>query len=79
MTDRVSQLRDESLKAEPWISSERAELMTRFYRDQAAGLSVPVARAKPAPAKPAVKAAAKPAPAKAVVKAPAKPRAAKKA
>jgi len=46
MTDRVSQLRDESLKAEPWMSSERAELMTRFYRDHASGLSVPVARAK---------------------------------
>ena len=46
MTDRVSRLRDESLRAEPWISGERAELMTRFYRDHAAGLSVPVARAK---------------------------------
>jgi formate C-acetyltransferase len=45
MTDRVSRLRDASLKAEPWISGERAELMTRFYRDHAAGLSVPVVRA----------------------------------
>jgi len=46
MTDRVSRLRNESLKAEPWMSGERAELMTRFYRDHAAGWSVPVARAK---------------------------------
>jgi len=45
MTDRVSRLREASLKAEPWMSSERAELMTRFYRDHAAGLSVPVCRA----------------------------------
>ncbi len=45
MTDRVARLRAASLKAQPWLSSERAELMTRFYRNESAGLSVPVRRA----------------------------------
>jgi pyruvate formate-lyase/glycerol dehydratase family glycyl radical enzyme len=46
MTDRVARLREASLTAQPWISSERAELMTRFCRDHAAGLSIPVRRAR---------------------------------
>ena len=32
MTERTSRLREESLAAEPCISSERAELLTEFYR-----------------------------------------------
>ena len=46
MTERVARLREASLTAQPWISSERAELMTRFSRDFAAGASVPVRRAQ---------------------------------
>jgi len=46
MTERVARLREASLNAQPWISGERAELMTRFYREHAAGLSVPVCRAR---------------------------------
>ncbi len=46
MTERVAQLREASLRAEPWLSSERAELMTRFYRQEGRGLSVPVHRAR---------------------------------
>jgi trans-4-hydroxy-L-proline dehydratase len=33
MTERVRQLRQQSLEAVPTLSSERAELMTRFYRE----------------------------------------------
>ncbi len=46
MTERVARLRAASLEAQPFLSSERAELMTRFYRDHAAGLSTPMRRAK---------------------------------
>jgi pyruvate formate-lyase/glycerol dehydratase family glycyl radical enzyme len=46
MTERVARVRAASLGAQPWLSSERAELMTRFYRDEAVGLSTPVRRAK---------------------------------
>jgi len=46
MTERVARLREASLTAQPWISSERAELMTRFYGEFAAGVSVPVRRAQ---------------------------------
>lgn len=45
MTSRVARLRQESLDARPSISSERAELMTTFYRDQTALMSSPMRRA----------------------------------
>jgi formate C-acetyltransferase len=44
MTDRVARLRRESLDARPSISTERAKLMTDFYRCAPAA-SVPVTRA----------------------------------
>jgi len=45
MTDRVSRLRQESLDAAPRISTERAELMTEFYRQDLGPVSAPVRRA----------------------------------
>jgi len=47
MSERVTHLRQQSLEAKPTISSERAELMTKFY-EQSLGqsLSAPVRRAK---------------------------------
>ena len=46
MNDRIRRLREESIKAVPAISLERARLVTRFYRSGLAeGVSVPVARA----------------------------------
>jgi formate C-acetyltransferase len=44
MTGRVEKLRQASLDARPWISMERAELYTAFYRD-APPASTPVLRA----------------------------------
>src|ERR1035438_5531967 len=44
MTERVARLRQASLDAKPWLSLERARLMTQFYR-QAGPLSPPVLRA----------------------------------
>src|SRR5512146_3260494 len=44
MTERVARLRRESLDARPSLSTERAELMTAFYRCAPAA-SVPVTRA----------------------------------
>jgi len=41
MTPRVARLRAESLAARPAISSERAELLTEFYRTGAAGAGSP--------------------------------------
>lgn len=47
ISPRVSQLRENSLKAVEKISAERALLMTQFYKsDEARDLSVPVKRAK---------------------------------
>ncbi len=46
MTERVKRLRDESLKIKPSISSERAELLTEFYREHDGQYSVPVMRAR---------------------------------
>jgi formate C-acetyltransferase len=46
MTDRVRRLREESLRAKPSISAERAELLTRFYRENLGQLPVPVLRAQ---------------------------------
>ena len=46
MTERVQRLRAQSIEARPFLSSERAELMTDFYESDApARHSVPVARA----------------------------------
>ncbi len=46
MNDRIRRLREESLRARPSISPERAELLTEFYASgQAKSKSVPVARA----------------------------------
>jgi formate C-acetyltransferase len=44
MTPRVARLREESLNTRPWLSAERARLMTEFYRDAPAA-SVAVTRA----------------------------------
>lgn len=44
MNERVARLREQSLRARPCISTERAELMTGFYRG-VAGVSAPVCRA----------------------------------
>ncbi|HYG57959.1 MAG TPA: pyruvate formate lyase family protein, partial [Symbiobacteriaceae bacterium] len=45
MNERVAQLRQESLEVKPCIATERAELMTRFYREFEGPMSVPVRRA----------------------------------
>jgi len=46
MNQRTEKLRRESLDAAPSISSERALLMTRFYKDNEGRYSVPVMRAQ---------------------------------
>ncbi len=46
MSERVARLRQQSLDAIPTLSSERANLMTRFYQQQTERLSVPVERAR---------------------------------
>ncbi len=46
MNARTERLRKESLEAVPTISSERAELMTEFYRDNIGRQSPPVMRAR---------------------------------
>ncbi len=46
MTERVRQLRKESYEAPVALSTERALLLTGFYRDNMGKYSVPVARAK---------------------------------
>ena len=45
MSDRTERLRRESLEAAPSISSERAERITAFYRENEGRFSVPVMRA----------------------------------
>jgi pyruvate formate-lyase/glycerol dehydratase family glycyl radical enzyme len=45
MTERVQRLRQASLDARPWVSLERAKLLTEFYR-QAGPLSPPMLRAR---------------------------------
>jgi formate C-acetyltransferase len=45
MSRRVAQLRQQSLEAVPAISTERAELMTEFYRQELGLVSEPVRRA----------------------------------
>src|ERR1035437_325147 len=44
MTERVARLRQSSLDTKPWLSLERAALLTAFYR-QAGPLSPPLLRA----------------------------------
>jgi pyruvate formate-lyase/glycerol dehydratase family glycyl radical enzyme len=46
MTERVTRLRQQSLDAVPTISTERAELMTEFYRRDTGLVSAPVRRAR---------------------------------
>jgi len=46
MTERVARLRQQSLDAVPTISTERAELMTEFYRQNQGLMSAPVRRAR---------------------------------
>ena len=45
MSKRVARLRQQSLDARPAISTERAELMTEFYRQNLGPVSAPVRRA----------------------------------
>jgi pyruvate formate-lyase/glycerol dehydratase family glycyl radical enzyme len=45
MSERVARLRRQSLEAIPTISTERAELMTRFYQEHTELTSAPVRRA----------------------------------
>jgi formate C-acetyltransferase len=44
MTPRVRQLRSQSLETAPWLSHERAWLLTEFY-ERAPAASVPMTRA----------------------------------
>ncbi len=46
MKERVRRLREQSFEAHPYISAERAQLMTEFYRANDGKFSVPVMRAK---------------------------------
>ena len=46
MRERVQRLREQSLETKPFISAERAQLLTRFYRGEEGKHSVPVMRAK---------------------------------
>jgi pyruvate formate-lyase/glycerol dehydratase family glycyl radical enzyme len=45
MSERVARLRQQSLEAKPTLSTERAELMTEFYRQDIGLVSTPVHRA----------------------------------
>jgi formate C-acetyltransferase len=45
MNDRISRLREQSFNAQPCISTERALLVTEFYRENEGKYSVPVLRA----------------------------------
>jgi pyruvate formate-lyase/glycerol dehydratase family glycyl radical enzyme len=45
MSERVARLRQQSLDAVPTLSTERAELMTEFYREDPGPVSAPVRRA----------------------------------
>ncbi len=46
MSERVNRLRQQSLAVIPTVSTERAELMTAFYRQQRAVTSPPIVRAE---------------------------------
>src|SRR5512140_714152 len=45
ISERVCRLREQSLSAIPTISTERAELMTQFYREHTELMSAPLRRA----------------------------------
>ncbi|GAG51714.1 unnamed protein product, partial [marine sediment metagenome] len=45
MSERVARLRQQSLDAQPTLSSERAELLTEFYQQDLGLVSAPVRRA----------------------------------
>ncbi|NPV70035.1 MAG: glycyl radical protein [Firmicutes bacterium] len=45
MNERVAMLRQKSQETKPFITTERAELMTRFYKEFSEPVSVPVRRA----------------------------------
>jgi len=45
MNERVSRLRDQSFSTDPAISSERAELITEFYRENEGKFPAPIMRA----------------------------------
>ena len=45
MNDRIQRLRDASRRAEPTVSTERAELLTRFYQENEGKYPVPILRA----------------------------------
>jgi trans-4-hydroxy-L-proline dehydratase len=45
VTERVAQLRQQSLDAKPHVSTERAELITEFYKQNIGLVSTPVCRA----------------------------------
>ena len=44
-TERIEKLRLQSLEAEETLSSERAELLTKFYKQEGELVSAPVRRA----------------------------------
>ncbi len=46
ITNRVAQLRNQSLESVPTLSDERARLMTEFYKDNTDMVSTPVKRAR---------------------------------
>lgn len=45
MTDRVKRLREASLEAQPTISAERAQIITKFYKENLGKYPIPVMRA----------------------------------
>jgi pyruvate formate-lyase/glycerol dehydratase family glycyl radical enzyme len=45
MSARVAQLREQSLEAQPTLSTERAQLITEFYKQSTGAVSAPVRRA----------------------------------
>ena len=45
MNKRIARLREQSFKARPCLSAERALMVTEFYRDNDGKYSVPVLRA----------------------------------
>ena len=45
MNERIKNLRSQSLEMEPVLSTERAELITKFYKENQQNLSTPVKRA----------------------------------
>jgi len=46
MNERISRLRKQSLEVKPYISLERAKLLTKFYRTNSDNDSIPIKRAK---------------------------------